>query len=74
VLALSDEDGNLRAAIGVSPNGPMMAMADENGAARVAIGATPNITFDLEDITFNPESSLILYDADMDVIWQAPPK
>ncbi len=67
-LELNDEQGHPRSSLVVTKDGPMFALADEKGNRRAAIGA-----IDLCE-SKTAESSILLFDKDEKVLWQAPPR
>jgi len=65
-LVLNDKNSKLRASLLVGGDGsPTLLLGDKNGQTRAALGAT-------ETETRTAESTLTMYDAKGNVIWQAP--
>lgn len=73
VLHLYDANDKVRAAFGISNGEPNLQLNDEKGNPRLQLGATSLYT-KATDVTTNlPVSSMVLFDKDGKVTWQAPP-
>ena len=70
-LALNDKNGKSRIVLGVAKEGPMLGLNDADGKTRAVLGITQTTTPDGKVITY-PESSLLLFDPNGNVIWEAP--
>ena len=71
-LAFKDK-GQVRATAGLWPDGsPRIALYDANKNTRAVFGSTELETRKTRERTRLPESSLVLFDKDGKVIWQAP--
>jgi hypothetical protein len=70
-LCLRDENGKLRVALTATVDGPMLDLSDKNGNTRARLGINKTTTPGGKVITY-PESSLLLFDANDKVIWEAP--
>jgi len=72
-LNLFSTAGNASATLGFTPEGsPRLALSDRNGKLRAVLGATSLETIRTAEVTMRPESSLVLFDKDGKVMWQAP--
>jgi hypothetical protein len=72
-LELLDPAGKLRAALGLREDGsPYLGLLDKNQKFRAVMGATSPEPERTVDFTMRPESSLVLFDTDGKVVWQAP--
>ena len=69
-LLMWDEKLNVRAKLVADPDGPSLELHDEKGRTRFAAGKTWIESQDGKTIEY-PESSLILYGPDGEVIWSA---
>jgi hypothetical protein len=65
-----DENGTARVAVAVFKDSPVLFLSDEKGKARFVAGKTATETPDGKTIEY-PESSLILFGPDGNVIWRA---
>lgn len=72
VMALYDENDKLRIGLAASKDGPRLDLCDENGKARALLGRGQTTTPDGKVISY-PESSLLLFNPEGKVVWQAPP-
>lgn len=73
ILALYDEDGQRRATLMVLPDGgPSLSVLDKDGQTRATLGATSTETIATGVVHQRPESSLVLFDKDSKVLWEAP--
>ncbi len=70
-LNLSDENGESRALLFMDKDGPRLSLSDENEKIRATLGINKTITPDGKTINY-PESSLLLYDPNENVIWTVP--
>ncbi len=70
-LWMHDEKRDLRVALGIVEGRPRLSILDEKGEVRCAIGASNIATDDGRRIMY-PESSILLFDADGGVVWEAP--
>jgi hypothetical protein len=70
-LALSDDNGKPRDVLATNKDGPMLTLLDGNGKNRACLGINKTTTPDGKVITY-PESSLLLFDPNGKVIWEAP--
>ena len=70
-LDLLDENGKPRASLDVDKNGPGLNLFDKNDKGRAVLGISQTTTPDGKVITY-PESSLLLFDPNGNVIWMAP--
>jgi hypothetical protein len=71
-LGLWDENGNPRAGMSAFKDGPVLVLFDEDGEARAVIGNAALETIKTGDTTRTAESSVVLFDKEGKVIWQAP--
>ena len=63
----------LRAHLGLNEQGnAALTLWDKNKKSRAVLGATSLQTIKTEEVTMRPESSLVLFDKDGKVMWQAP--
>ncbi len=70
-LILTDENQKPRATLVVTKDGPGLDLFDENENVRASMGTGQTETEDGRVTTY-PESSLLLFDQDGYVIWEAP--
>jgi len=72
-LVLFDKDGRLRVEAAVRPDGaPGLDLYDQAGKLRAVLGATVIGTNRTSTVARRPESSLVLFDKEGKVLWQAP--
>ena len=72
-LALYDAAGKTRAIMSLTKdNAPYLGLGDKNGILRAILGAARLTAAKTEEVTIRPESSLVLFDKDGKVIWEAP--
>ena len=72
-IALGGERGKQRALLGVSSDsGPVLQLRDDKGWVRAALGAYSLMTPDTGEVVKRAESSLVLFDKEGKVLWQAP--
>jgi len=71
-LDLSDKNGKTRAFLAADKDGPNLTLLDENGKGRAIFGIIKTTTPDGKVISY-PESSILLFNPDGKVLWQAPP-
>lgn len=71
VFSMCDNKGNPRTLLSVSKNGPMLSLVDENGTPRACLGINKTTTPNGKIVSY-PESSLLLFDPNSNVIWEAP--
>lgn len=69
---LSDEKGNKRTTLDVLGDGPALDLFDVNGNHRAALGVTSFEGAKAGEKGTTAESSLLLFDKDGKVLWQAP--
>ena len=70
-LTLFDEKGIGRAMLSTSNGGPGLVLFDEKGKVRAGLGVNETTTPDGK-VTKYPESSLLLFGPDGNIIWRAP--
>jgi hypothetical protein len=71
-LGLYDAKGELRAALGTDSGGrPSLGLADEQGKPRAVLGALALKTIGTGAVEQRAESSLVLFDKEGKVLWQA---
>jgi len=72
VFAMRDKKGKLRCILRLAPDGsPVLGLQDENGIARAVLGSMSGKVADRVPST-RPVSSLVLFDENEKVVWQAP--
>ncbi len=71
-LLLSQRFNGVRASLMASPRGPNLGITDEHGRERAVLGATALETIATGTIEQRPASSLVLFDKDGKVLFQAP--
>lgn len=72
-LFMQDGAGKWRAALGLDGGGrPSLTLSDAAGNPRAVLGVTSTVTIKTGQTTTRPESSLVLFDKDGKVMWQAP--
>ena len=72
-LALSSADGFVRTDLTVTPGGgARVTLYDEKGHVRAELGGTGSEGRESMGIQHRPESSLVLFDEEGTVLWQAP--
>ncbi|MFQ5804439.1 MAG: hypothetical protein ACE5JQ_16235 [Candidatus Methylomirabilales bacterium] len=72
-LYFYDKAGKNRLDLSVSPNGsPSLSLLDKEAEIRAALGSTSVEMTRTGAVVKRPESSLVLFDKDGKVIWQAP--
>ncbi len=71
VLGLCDENEKDRFRLGVSKDGPALQLYDDNGKGRASLGVSQITTPDGKVTTY-PESSLLLFDPNSRLLWEAP--
>ena len=72
-LDLLDGTGAMRASLSLSPDGsPKLDLSDATGKRRAVLGAANLEAAKTGEETKRSESSLVLFDKDGKVIWQAP--
>ena len=68
-----DAEGRVRAMLGLLPDGsPSLELSDEQGKTRAAMGTTSPETTHTGATEQNVEFSLVLFDKQGKVLWQAP--
>ena len=73
-IVLFDSDQKDRIAITVLEPGPSISVRDADGSSRAVLGTTSLVTTSTGAKIQTAESSLVLYDRDSKVIYQAPPE
>jgi len=72
-LSFWGEKGEARAVLSLNPDsGPSLELYDEKGKSRAALGATDLEAARTGTVEKRPESSLVLFDKEGKVLWQAP--
>jgi len=71
-LTLWDAAGEMRAALGLVEGKPSLGLRDAAGETRAAVGSTFAVDKRTGTAQTHPESTVTLFNADRDVIWQAP--
>lgn len=72
-LLMQDAAGKWRATLGLDDGGmPHLTLSDAAGTARAVLGPTSLEAAKTGEIRTRPESSLVLFDKDGRVMWQAP--
>ena len=73
-IRLADQEGVARASIEIDSNGPIIKLQDSNGKDRAVMGWT-NIESKVDGtVTKRPESSIVLFDKEGNVIGKTPPQ
>jgi hypothetical protein len=72
MLYLYDESGKAHTGLVMFKDGSSLNLSDKNGKTRATLGRSQTTTPDGKTITY-PESSLLLFDPNGNVIWMAPP-
>jgi len=70
-LRFEDEKGNGRVQLSLRSDGPRLSLYGKNKKCRAVLGSTRADNSDGKIVTY-PESSLLLFDPNGEVIWQAP--
>lgn len=73
VIEFRDQQGVKRASIESDSDGPAIKLLDNNGKERATIGRTNVESKEDGTVTMRPESSLVLFDRDGNVVWKTPP-
>ena len=71
-LAFYDAAGKGRAMLSIAKDGRPSLMLLDSNEIRAVLGATSLTAIKTEEVTIRPESSLVLFDKDGKVMWQAP--
>ena len=71
ILGLCDEKGEPRAGLNVDKIGPSLDLFDINKQLRASLGICKTLTPDGKTVAY-PESSLILFKPDGNVLWMPP--
>jgi len=71
-LVLNDEGGNPRLMLAAGELGSLLRLNDDRGEGRATLGVSSQETNRIGAMTNRPESSLVLYNKEGKVIWQAP--
>ncbi len=72
-LVMLDENGKIRSQLASGMDGPSLRLFDDQGKSRALLGTVKTKSPDGIATTY-PESTLLLYGSDGNVLWQAPPK
>ncbi len=68
---MADQNSHNRIALDVTKDGPALTFSDENGHGRATLGSTQTVSPDGRTTTY-PESSLLLFGPNGNVLWSAP--
>jgi hypothetical protein len=72
-LEFHDAAGKQRALLALGKDGnPSLELAGKTGIPRAVLGATSLETVKTAEVTMRPESSLVLFDKDGELMWKAP--
>jgi hypothetical protein len=71
-LTLSDGEGRGRAVLSIRDGRPWLSLSDEDGTCRAVLGSVGLETVKTGETRKTAESSLVLFDKEGKVLWQAP--
>ena len=71
-LRLTDDKGKIRVSIGVTESGPGLSLFDNKRMERARLGVSQQVNTHTGVEYMRPENSLVLYNAEREVVWKAP--